>query len=88
MTVTVQSTDVQNYNLQAQVAAVQTLVNANANAAVQPALIALLDSLQQQLVANLMANSTNRTPGAGCTTQGKPNFLTASGILSSGTINT
>ena len=87
MAVTVPSTDAVNYNLQAQVTAVQALVTAAANPAVQPALIAQLDSLQQQLVASLMANATSRAPGSGQASNNKPSFITASACLSTGTIN-
>lgn len=89
MTVTIASSDVQNFNLQAQITAVQAIVTANSNGPVvlqQNTL--LLDTLQRQLVDNLMAATFNRTPGAGNTGGGKPSFLTASGILSSLTVNT
>jgi len=88
MAVTVPSTDTGNYQLQAQVAAVQALVTAAANPAVQPVLVALLDSLQQQLVASLMANANARTGGSRQASNNNPSFLTASGVLSAGTINT
>jgi len=89
VTVTVPSSDTGNFQLQAQIAALQTAVTANtATAAVQAELVAKLDDLQQQLVRSLMANATNRTPGSGMTTGSTPSFMTASHILSSQTINT
>ncbi len=67
MTVTVASTDIANYALQAQISAVQTLVNASAasNPAQVPAYLAQLTALQIQLINNLMANAFAKT-----TTQG------------------
>lgn len=88
MAVSVPSTDGVNNALQAQITAVAALVSANANPAVLPALTQLLDSLQQQLVGNLMANNLARTPGGGMASNNKPSFLSAAGILSAGTINT
>jgi hypothetical protein len=88
MTVTVPSTDIGNFQLQARVTAMQAAVTANANPLIQPQLVAQLDQLQQQLVNSLTANGNSRTPGAGSTGGPKPSYLTASGILSSGTINT
>ena len=66
MTVTVASTDNANYALQAQIAAVQTLVNApTVNPAQVPAYLTQLTALQIQLINNLMANAFSKT-----TTQG------------------
>lgn len=88
MAVTVPSTDSVNLALQTQITAVAALVSANANPAVLFSNTALLDQLQQQLVWNLMANARARTPGTDDASNLKPSFLTASGILSAGTINT
>ena len=87
MAVVVPSTDGGNYALYEQIAAVQILVTAAANPAVQPQLVALLDLLQQQLVASLMANA-NARHGARDSSNTTPSYLTASGVLSAGTINT
>ncbi len=91
MAVTVPSTDPNNYYLQAEI----TLLTTNQAAAVTAGNGALalqlsqqLDQLQQQLVASLMANGQYRTPGVGNSAGPKPSFLTASGILAAGTINT
>lgn len=91
MAVTVPSTDVGNFYLQAQV----TLLSSNLTAAQTAGNYALaaviaqqLDVTQQALVASLMANGNNRLPGVGNSAGPKPSFLTASGILSAGTINT
>lgn len=86
MAIVVPATDVGNAALQTQIAAVQALVNANANPAVQPQLTILLDQLQQQLVQSLMANALDRAPGTG-NAANKLSFITASGVISSGTIN-
>jgi hypothetical protein len=88
VTVTIASSDVQNFNLQAQITQVQAAVTANANPAQLQQNTILLDTLQRQLVDNLMASAFNRTPGGGNAGSGKPSFLTASGILSSLTVNT
>ena len=88
MAVVVPSTDAVNNALQAQIAVVQALVNAATNPAVQLQLVLQLDALQQQLVASLMANATDRAPGGGMASNNKPSFLTASGIIAAGTINT
>jgi hypothetical protein len=60
-------------------------VTANANPLVLPELQQELTAAQIQLVINLMANQSNRTPvqfGNG------PSFITAAGVLNSLTINT
>lgn len=88
MTVTVQASDTQGTYLQALVTQLQNLVNANANPAVLAANTAALDQAQQNLVMYLMANNLRRAPQGGQIGVGAVNFLTASGILSNGTINT
>jgi patatin-like phospholipase/acyl hydrolase len=85
MAVTVPSTDVNNFNLQAQIAALAATISANTTPELLPVLTQQLDLLQQQLINSLMANATARRPvvfGVG------PSFLTASQILSTGTVNT
>jgi hypothetical protein len=85
MAVTVPSTDVQNFSLQAAVTALQAAVTANANPAIEAQLTAMLNIAQVQLVDSLMANANARHPvqfGNG------PSFLTAANILANGTINT
>jgi hypothetical protein len=93
MAVTVPSTDIVNYALQAQIAAVQTLVTAAAasNPAQFLEYTQQLARLQQQLVYNLMANGSADAPargGPGNMAMGPGSYLTASGILSNSTINT
>jgi len=90
MAVTVPSTDGVNYALQTQITAVAALLSAapTSNPAQVPELTTLLDSLQQQLVGNLMAANLSRVPGGGMASNNKPSFLSAAGILSAGTINT
>ena len=90
MTVTVASTDIANFALQAQITAMQTLVNASAasNPAQVQSYLAQLTSLQVQLINNLMANAFGRgnpnAPGVG----GTISYLTPAGVLSSLTVNT
>jgi hypothetical protein len=85
MAITVPASDVENFNLQAQVTALQAAVTANANPQLLPGLTAALDTAQRKLVSSLMANAANRRPpGMGTTTS----FITASGVLSANTINT
>lgn len=88
MTVTVPASDTQGTILQSAVTQLQNLVNAATNPAVQTQLIIALDAAQQQLVSYLMANATRRAPQAGQIGVGAVSFLTASGILSNGTVNT
>lgn len=87
MAITVPASDSQNYNLQAAVTAMQAQVTANVNPLILPTLVAELDTLQQALVNALMAAATSRTPGGGQASNNKPSFITASGVLSAGTIN-
>lgn len=86
MTVTVASTDVPNYNLQAQITAVQALVNAPTINAVQNFQnLQTLAQLQFQLAMNLLSNYQNRTNsqlGAGSTS-----WINPATLLSSLTIN-
>ena len=91
MTVTVASTDIQNYALQAQIAAVQTLYTAAlvagaANAAQAPNLLAQLTGLQIQLINNLMANAFGRGNG-GNSAIGTPAYILPATVLSSLSVN-
>jgi hypothetical protein len=87
MTVTVAAGDLVNHALQAQVAAVQTLVTAATNPAILANQVQTLKQLQQQLVMNLMSNvfaignPSNLTLGALA-------FLDPATILSTLTVNT
>ncbi len=87
MTVTVPATDIPNTLLQAQIAALQTIVTAAANPAQVPAYLAQLTNLQIALINNLMANAFGRSNG-GNAALGIPSYLTPAGVLSSLTINT
>lgn len=87
MAVSVPASDIYGTQLQAQVTALQALVTANANPAVQTQLVVQLDQAQQALVQYLMANALDRAPNTGNANL-KPSYLTASGVLSNGTINT
>ena len=88
MTVTVASTDIQNFALQAQITAVQTLVNATAasNPAQSQAYLAQLTSLQIQLINNLMANAFGRGNG-GNAAIGTPAYILPATVLSSLSVN-
>ncbi len=87
MTVTVASTDVANYNLQAQITAVQALVNApTINPAQNFQNLQTLAQLQFQLAMNLLSNYQNR----GNSTQGgsaSQSWISPATLLSSLTIN-
>lgn len=86
MTVTVASTDIANYALQAQITAVQALVNApTVNPAQVPAYLAQLTALQIQLINNLMANAFGR--GYGSLANGTPSYILPATVLSSLSIN-
>ena len=87
MAVTVPASDIYGTQLQAQITQLQALVSASANPAVQTQLVIQLDQAQQALVQYLIANATDRAPNTGNQNL-KPSYLTASGILANGTINT
>ena len=88
MTVTVAATDIANYALQAQITAVQTLVNApTVNPAQLFANTLLLAQLQAQLVANLMANTYAKN-GPGNVAAGTMAYLNPATILSTCSVNT
>jgi hypothetical protein len=89
MTVTVQASDTNGTALQARVTALQTALNAAAasNPAQVLSLTLALDAAQITLVSYLMGNNLDRTQNAQFGI-GAPNFLSASGILSAGTVNT
>lgn len=86
MSVTVPASDINGTALQTAVTAAQASYNAGVTAG-SPFIYQLaqaLDTAQQALVMYLMANNKARTPlqfGVG------PSFLSASGLLSAGTIN-
>lgn len=85
MTVTVASTDIANYALQAQITAVQTLVNApTANPAQVPAYLAQLTALQIQLINNLMANAFSKTTSQG---GGPVSWILPATVLSTLSVN-
>ncbi len=86
MTVTVASTDIANYALQAQITAVQTLVNASAasNPAQVPAYLAQLTALQIQLINNLMANAFSKTTSLG---GGPVSWILPATVLSTLSVN-
>ena len=88
MTVTVASTDIPNYALQAQIAAVQTLVTASAasNPAQSAAYLAQLTSLQIALINNLMANAFGRSNGSN-SALGTPAYILPATVLSSLSVN-
>ena len=91
MTVTVASTDIQNFALQAQISAVQTLYTAalvagSVNAAQAPNLLAQLTGLQIQLINNLMANAFGRGNG-GNAAIGTPAYILPATVLSSLSVN-
>ncbi len=85
MTVTVASTDIANYALQAQISAVQTLVNApTVNPAQVPAYLAQLTALQIQLINNLMANAFSKTTSLG---GGPVSWILPATVLSTLSVN-
>ncbi len=85
MTVTVASTDIANYALQAQITAVQTLVNApTVNPAQVPAYLAQLTALQIQLINNLMANAFSKTTSQG---GGPVSWILPATVLSTLSVN-
>ncbi len=86
MTVTVSSTDVANFNLQAQITAVQALVNApTINPAQNFQNAQTLAQLQLQLALNLLSNYQNRSNGQ--LGQGSTSWINPATLLSSLTIN-
>jgi hypothetical protein len=89
MTVTVPATDIPNTLLQAQVAAVQTLVTAATNPADLANQTALLGQLQLQLVMNLIGNSGALGVGRGYGSQanGTPSYILPATVLSTLSIN-
>jgi hypothetical protein len=88
MAVTVPSTDLVNFALQAQITAVQALVSApTINPATNQQNLITLAALQQQLVENLMANTNARSAGA-FGGLGLLSYLNPATILSGSTINT
>jgi hypothetical protein len=87
MAIVVPATDIYASGIQTQIALVQALVNANANPAVLLQNQILLDQLQQNLLTTLMAVNLDRTAGTG-NAQNKPSFVSASGLIAAGTINT
>lgn len=85
MTVTVASTDIANYALQAQITAVQVLVNApTVNPAQVPAYLAQLTALQIQLINNLMANAFSKTTSQG---GGPVSWILPATVLSTLSVN-
>ncbi len=85
MTVTVASTDIANYALQAQITAVQALVNApTVNPAQVPAYLAQLTALQIQLINNLMANAFSKTTSQGT---GPVSWILPATVLSTLSVN-
>ena len=85
MTVTVASTDIANYARQAQITAVQTLVNApTVNPAQVPAYLAQLTALQIQLINNLMANAFSKTTSQG---GGPVSWILPATVLSTLSVN-
>ncbi len=85
MTVTVASTDPVNNALQAQITAVQALVNApTINPATNLLNLQTLAQLQSQLVMNLIANYQNRSPQLGVTT---PAWINPATVLSTLSVN-
>jgi hypothetical protein len=83
MAITVPSTDPVNNALQAQIAAVQALVNApTINPAQNQQNLATLAALQLQLVTNLMSNYQNRTVVLGQTVNSWINPATVISTLS------
>lgn len=83
MTITVPSTDPVNNTLQAQIAAVQALVNApTVNPAQNAQNIITLAGLQTQLVMNLLSNFQNRTVVLGQATNSWINPATVISTLS------
>jgi hypothetical protein len=86
MTVTVASTDPANNTLQAQITAVQALVNApTINPAQNFQNLQTLAQLQFQLVMNLISNYQDRGPQLGLTT---PAWLNPATVLSTLSVNT
>ena len=89
MAVTVSASDIFGTALQTSVTEWQALVNApTVNPAQAFANLQGLDSAQRLLVGYLMANAQRRLPAGPNPGVGATSFLTASGILSAGTINT
>ncbi len=85
MTVTVASTDNANYAHQAQITAVQALVNApTVNPAQVPAYLAQLTALQIQLINNLMANAFSKTTSQG---GGPVSWILPATVLSTLSVN-
>ena len=85
MTVTVASTDIANYALQAQITAVQVLVSApTVNPAQVPAYLAQLTALQIQLINNLMANAFSKTTSQG---GGPVSWILPATVLSTLSVN-
>jgi hypothetical protein len=83
--VTASASDIAGTALQLLVTNLQSAVNANVTPALLQGLTIQLDQAQQALVLYLMSNAKSRTPlqfGNG------PSYLTASGVLAAGTINT
>jgi hypothetical protein len=88
MAVTVPSTDLVNYTLQAQIAAVQALVNApTINPAQNQQNLQTLYQLQCQLVYNLMNNTNARSAGA-MGGLGLLSYVNPATVLSTLSINT
>lgn len=85
MTVTVASSDVSNFNLQAQITAVTAAIAANVNPAILFSLQQLQTQLQSQLLQSLIANYQNR--GNSQMGQGSTSWINPATALSSLTIN-